>query len=191
MKAVLLEIPEPLLGWLNERARLGHDRIDEMWNGVLHMVPPPGGEHQRRGSRLIEILGPLARERGLVATYETGVFRPGQADDYRVPDVAVWSSTNMSKRGVEGRAELVIETRSANDESWEKLPFYAEMGIPEVLIIDGDVASVLRLTATGAAYTPVEADPGGWVALAAVALELRTDPAGGLLVRSSTETAVV
>lgn len=37
----MLEVPEGLLA---ERARLGHDRFDEMWEGVLHMVPPPRSE---------------------------------------------------------------------------------------------------------------------------------------------------
>ena len=41
MKALLLEIPDTIQRWMDERARLGHDRMDEMWDGVLHMVPPP------------------------------------------------------------------------------------------------------------------------------------------------------
>lgn len=35
-----MEVPEAMLA---ERRRLGLDRRDEMWNRVLHMVPPPGG----------------------------------------------------------------------------------------------------------------------------------------------------
>ncbi|MGI9120683.1 MAG: hypothetical protein ACR2G7_11290 [Acidimicrobiales bacterium] len=42
MRAVLLEAPQSLL---EERRRLGLDIFDEMWEGVLHMVPPPGGPH--------------------------------------------------------------------------------------------------------------------------------------------------
>jgi hypothetical protein len=34
---------------LDERRRLGQDVRDEMWDGVLHMVPPPGGAHQDYG----------------------------------------------------------------------------------------------------------------------------------------------
>ena len=40
MRAVLLEVPEAML---DERRRLGHDGRDEMWDGVLHMVPRLGG----------------------------------------------------------------------------------------------------------------------------------------------------
>lgn len=40
MRAVLLEVPE---GMLAERCQLGLDGRDEVWDGVLYMVPPPGG----------------------------------------------------------------------------------------------------------------------------------------------------
>jgi hypothetical protein len=46
MRAVLLEVPEAMLA---ERRRLELDGRDEVWNGVLHMVPPSGGPHQRLG----------------------------------------------------------------------------------------------------------------------------------------------
>jgi hypothetical protein len=40
MRVVWLEAPG---GLLEERRRLGLDIRDEMWDGVLHVVPPPGG----------------------------------------------------------------------------------------------------------------------------------------------------
>ena len=188
---MLLEIPEAIQRWMDERARLGHDRNDEMWDGVLHMVPPPNQGHQARGSRLIEMLGPLARAKGWRATYETGIFQPGRDDNYRQPDLAVYTDQHRSRRGVEGRAELVVEIRSPNDESWEKLPFFAEMGIPEVLIIDDDETVVLRLDPLLGSYVRVPTDGDGWVAIAAVDLSLRRHPDGGLAVRSPSEEIVL
>ena len=188
---MLLEIPEAIQRWMDERARLGHDRNDEMWDGVLHMVPPPNQGHQARGSRLIEMLGPLARAKGWRATYETGIFQPGRDDNYRQPDLAVYTDQHRSRRGVEGRAELVVEIRSPNDESWEKLPFFAELAIPEVLIIEGDDPVALRLDPGLGRYLRVPADGDGWVALDAVELSLRAHPAGGLAVRSPTEEIVI
>lgn len=35
MRVLLLD-PDPK--WLEERRRLGHDRFDEVWDGVLHVV---------------------------------------------------------------------------------------------------------------------------------------------------------
>ena len=47
MRGVLVEVPERMLA---ERRRLGLDGHDEMWDGVVHLVPPPDGRHQRLGS---------------------------------------------------------------------------------------------------------------------------------------------
>src|SRR5438270_5835277 len=107
MRAVMLEVPEHLL---EERRRLGHDHRDEMWEGVLHMVPQPLSRHQLLGARLLTALTPAADERRLWAAYETSVFRPGGAGfDYRVPDLVFARPERFSERGVEGRAELVVE----------------------------------------------------------------------------------
>lgn len=38
MRAVWIGVPDR---FLEERHRLGHDKQDELWEGVLHMVPPP------------------------------------------------------------------------------------------------------------------------------------------------------
>ena len=46
----MLEVHEALIA---ERRRLGHDRFDEMWEGVLHMVPSPGFGHQDLESWLV------------------------------------------------------------------------------------------------------------------------------------------
>ncbi len=89
MKTVLLEIPPVLQEWMDERARLGHDRWDEMWEGVLHMVPPPGGRHQDRNGQLIALLGGLAGPRGLR-------FAPRWASSARAGRTATGSRTSPS-----------------------------------------------------------------------------------------------
>ena len=66
----MLDVPESLL---DERRRLGLDVFDEVWEGVLHMVPSPSGEHQRLGSELIAVFVGAAKRRGFVASYETGL----------------------------------------------------------------------------------------------------------------------
>lgn len=137
MRAVMLEVPPHLL---EERRRLGVDRWDEMWKGELHMVPPPAERHQSLGSRLIEVLGPLARERNLKIAYEIGLFLAD--DDYRVPDLGVYRSDQASARGLEAAAELVVELVSPGDESRVKLPWYAANGVREVVLVDRDTLAV-------------------------------------------------
>jgi Uma2 family endonuclease len=192
-KAVVLpvltgQMPDPLQAWADERTRLGHDRWDELWDGVLHMVPPPTYGHNDRGTELLVLLRPLARAAGLKLTYETGVFRPGRTDDYRQPDLVVAHPDHISTRGIEGRAELVVEIRSPYDEAWEKLPFFAEMGIPEVLILDEDRAVLLRLT-SGQGYRDVPADAAGDVRSEVLLFSFRNLGGGRIVVTTPHESA--
>ncbi len=157
MKAVLLEVPEAMLA---ERRRLGLDGRDEMWNTVLHMVPPPGGPHQRLGTQLIRVLGPLAERQGLIPSYETGLFR--RADDYRVPDQLYCRPEHQSDRGAEG-AELIVEILSQDDETYDKRDFYAALGVREMLIVHPGTRMVELLRAVGDRLLPVSADAEGVV----------------------------
>jgi|HubBroStandDraft_6_1064221.scaffolds.fasta_scaffold05499_2 hypothetical protein len=45
---------------LEERRRSGADRRDEVWEGVLHVIPPPSVEHERFAHALHVILDPHA-----------------------------------------------------------------------------------------------------------------------------------
>ena len=145
---------------LAERCRLGLDGRDEVWNGVLHIVPPARGPHQRLGSELLQVLALPGKRRGLVASYETGLFRT--ADDYRVPDQLYCRPEHESERGAEG-AELVVEIRSKGDETYEKIDFYAGLGVREMLIVHPEDRWVELLRAVGGRLLPVTADAAGSV----------------------------
>ncbi len=139
---------------LKERRRgSGLDRLDEVWEGVLHMVPAPSYEHARIAQQLAEILGPLARDAGLVAAM--GEFNLGDSiDDFRVPD------GGLHRPGAEGvwlhSAALVVEIVSPGDESWQKLPFFAAHEVDEVLILDPEQHTVDWLGLGDGEYQPIE-----------------------------------
>jgi Uma2 family endonuclease len=75
-------------------------------------------------------------------------------DDFRVPDGGLhrepprgtWFPT----------AALALEVLSPDDESWEKLPFYAAHEVDEVLIVDLDKRKVQWLALLGNRYEPIE-----------------------------------
>lgn len=144
MKAVMLEVPEALLA---ERSRLGIDGRDEMWNGVLHMVPPASGNHQRLAAWLLRTLAPAADEKKLVMTCETGLWAAD--DDYKVPDLLAAPEPRWSNRGVEVPSALVIEILSPGDETLEKIEWYSAMGVDEVVVIHRDTLVVSRYDAAG------------------------------------------
>jgi Uma2 family endonuclease len=135
----MLEVPQALL---DDRRWKGADRWDEMWEGELHMVPPPSERHQDVSFRLIRVLGPLAAERGLLARFETGLFRPGSDQDHRVPDQLYGRPELRSERGFEGGASLVVEILSPGDETYAKLDWYASVGVGEVLAVDPGTRAV-------------------------------------------------
>ena len=58
IRGVLLCIPPEMLA---ERARIGIDRHDEMWEGELHMPPAPSSDHAWRGGPWVALLAPIAR----------------------------------------------------------------------------------------------------------------------------------
>ena len=123
------EVPPALL---EERRRLGLDLFDEMWEGVLHMNPPPLGDHQGLSSELFLVLGVVAKGCGLEPRMETGYY--AAPDDWRVPDHAYARAQHLIREGM-SRAELVIEFRSPHHETYEKLPWYARHGASEILVI--------------------------------------------------------
>jgi Uma2 family endonuclease len=117
---------------LERRRRLGQDRFDEVWEGVLHMNPAPSYEHQRLSQRLAVILDPLASAAGLEAV--VGGVNIGDPRDYRTPDGSLHrpgsGGTYLSS------AELVVEIVSPDDDTWKKLAFYAAHQVDELLIVD-------------------------------------------------------
>ena len=157
VRVVFLEAPEQLLA---ERRRLGLDRRDEMWEGELHMVSPPEFRHQRRASRLLRTLGPVADEAGLEVVHETGLYESDES--WRVPDLVVVRSEHVTRRGVEHGAVLVIEIRSPGDETSAKIPFYARFGVEELLVVDRDTAAVELLRLDNGALRPVDVAGDGW-----------------------------
>lgn len=68
---------------IQRRRRSGLDRLDEVWAGVLPLVPAPSGAHAELEWQLAALLRPLATAGGLTAS---GQFNLGESeDDFRVP----------------------------------------------------------------------------------------------------------
>jgi Uma2 family endonuclease len=172
MRAVLVEAPESLI---EERRRKGHDRFDEMWEGVLHMVPAPSGPHQRLTFKLGAALLPLAEAGGMVISQDTGLYRPGvDASDYRVPDLLVARAEHATQRGVDGRAELAVEIRSPRDETYAKLGFYAEVGVQELLVVDRDTLALELFVLRGGTLHAALPDAEGAFRLGSLSLTVAT-----------------
>jgi Uma2 family endonuclease len=171
MRVVMYEASPDVEAMLAERRRLGLDVRDEMWGGVLHMVPPPGDAHGEFSLEFVFVVGPIAKRRGLVPRMETGLFRA--ADDYRVPDQLYRRPDQGSDRGAEG-AELVVEVRSPRDETYDKIDFYSRVGVREMLVAHPEERRIELFRAVGGRLVPVQPGPDGAVESEVVGITLRT-----------------
>jgi Uma2 family endonuclease len=157
---------------LEHRRRLGIDKRDERWAGVWRIVNLGKNWHSSLCGRLYAALVPRGDALGLESGVENGIF--GADDDFRVPDLAFARPVDSYGDAGRARAELVVEIRSPGDDSYRKLPFYAER-VREVLIlhrdrtpelyrgramdrVTADADGSVRSEALGVTFTPVETE---------------------------------
>jgi Uma2 family endonuclease len=148
MRTLVLDPPPPQLEeLLDRRRRAGADRRDEVWGGVYHMVPGPSVGHALVAQQLAVGLDAPARACGLVVSAE---FNLGEEDDFRVPDLGIHRG---QPRGTWiPTAAIAVEIVSPEDETREKLPFYAAHQVDELLIVDPQAHSVQWLSLRAGAY---------------------------------------
>ncbi|MGH9184976.1 MAG: Uma2 family endonuclease [Acidimicrobiales bacterium] len=152
MRTIVLGTPPPELeALITKRRSLGQDRYDEIWQGEYHMAPAPHFWHGYVDNEVTVLLSPLAKRAGLVGTT---AFNLGEPDNFRVPDQG-WHRSVPSAVFVP-TAALVVEIVSPNDETWQKLDFYAAHAVDELLIADPRERTVTWLKLTADRYEPVE-----------------------------------
>lgn len=126
MRTVVLgERPIELESFLERRRALGQHRHDEVWEGDYHVAPHAHSDHGVVDVQLGALCVGLARGLGLVATT---AFNLGEPGDFRVPDLGV----HAARPGTlyVSTALVVVEVLSPDDETFEKLDFYAARGVP-------------------------------------------------------------
>jgi Uma2 family endonuclease len=175
MKAVMSSVPPEILEW---RRQTGADRFDEMWDGVLHIGPSPNRDHQDLEWALETYLrshwAPPSSGR---VYHQINVARPGRwPKDYRIPDLVLLTPDRAQidrNEYFEGAPDVVVEICSPDDETFEKLPFYAQLGVPEVWVIyrDSKVPEILSLE--GNTYRRLDPDADGWIKSDATSVRMR------------------
>jgi len=125
-----------------QRQAKGLDRWDEVWDGVYVMPPYPNDEHQEIQAALVAILQTCVKWAGL------GEVRPGVnvsdrienwRENFRCPDVAVFLNGTAAKNLQTfwfGGPDFAVEIISIGDSTRDKLDFYADVRVRELLIID-------------------------------------------------------
>jgi Uma2 family endonuclease len=175
MRAVMpVAIPEVL----RFRERTGADRFDEMWEGVLHMPPSPSFQHQSHASRILNFFVEVWCPRvGGAAVMQINVSTADRWDqDYRIPDVSVM----LPERTPHGevmfvRPNVVFEVRSPGDETYDKLAFYAAVGVEAVVVVERDTKAVQVFALSGDNFVLVPPSADGWLVIGPAGVEVRTE----------------
>jgi Uma2 family endonuclease len=170
------------------RKRNGSDRWDEMWEGVLHMPPMPNTEHQRFQLKLCQLLE--SHWAGITGgrVYPPVNVAAGQpwSRNYRVPDVVLLTPERFEidkSEYLDGGPDVVIEIHSLGDEAYQKLDFYAQIGVREAWIIDRDTKEPEIYCFDGSQLKLQPPNSDGWHASSVTGLEMRADGMGKLRIR--------
>jgi Uma2 family endonuclease len=185
MKAVMANVPEHILEW---RRRTGADQWDEMWEGVLHMAPSPNRDHQDFEYEFEAWLREhWATPSGCRVYHQINICEPGTwPNNYRIPDLVLLTPERFHidcNEYFDGGPNAVVEIHSPGDEAYEKLPFYALVGVREVWIIDRDTKEPELHELVGREFQLREAGPDGWIKSNVANIEMRAAASDKLEIR--------
>ncbi len=160
-----------------ERKRTGLDRWDEMWEGVLHMPPMPNRDHQDLEGSLETYLRFNWTPPRLAKVYHqiNVAAMGGWPNDYRIPDLVMLLPQSFAidrNEYFEGAPDAVVEIQSPGDETDEKMPFYRDLGVPEVWIIHGDTRTPEIHLLKRRRYKRQTATREGWIVSPRTGIEL-------------------
>ncbi len=189
MQAVIANMPTK---WLEERKHSDAAQWDEMWKGVLHMPPMPNRMHQRFCRNLqIYLQTVWAEPLGGQVDQEVNLTTPADEAEwtlnYRIPDLVLLTPDRfVIDKGefMAGAPLVVIEVRSPRDETYEKFPFYSQLGVPEVWVFDRDSRTPeIYSRDEDSTYRLCSPDADGWIQSTAAGIEFLQSLPGKLWIR--------
>jgi Uma2 family endonuclease len=116
----------------------------------------------------------------------------GWPHDYRIPDIVLLTPDRFAIDRDEycnGAPTVVIEIRSPGDETWDKMEFYAAIGVPEVWVVDRDTRVPQLVHLADGGYQELHAEADRWLRSPTTGVWLRPGPAGRLGVQMGEDTS--
>jgi Uma2 family endonuclease len=165
MRAVIVD-SHTIEELVKQRKSLGTDRWDEVWRGEWHLSPSPSWEHQRMEKAFLRILTEVVEDSGLgEVIHQFNVADPAQGlQDFRIPDISVvlqGSHAQVRETFIAGGPDLLLEIYSPGDETYQKIDWYGEQGVRELIIINRDTKGVELYRHDGESLKPVGTSPSG------------------------------
>ena len=184
MKVRMPEVPELVLEW---RRKTGADRFDEVWDGVLHMVPAANVGHQQFERSLLVWLSNHWMHSGREVLHQVNVSPDDDwLNNFRIPDIVLLMPEEtrfLRDSFLQGAPSVVVEIRSPGDETFEKLSFYASLGAKEVWVISRDTRELQLFQLVGGAYEQAPGSQTDWLLSDASRIELRHESDNKLGIR--------
>jgi Uma2 family endonuclease len=185
MKGVMSAVPPEVIA---HRKLTGADQYDEMWEGVLHMPPVPNRSHQDLEWAFETYLRfHWAPPRRAKVYHQINLAAiGGWPNNYRIPDLLLLLPQRFAidrNEYFEGAPDAVVEIHSPGDETYDKFPFYAELGVPEVWVIHRDTRQPEIHLLRRRKYRPQRPTADGWLRSPATEVELCAASSGKLGVR--------
>jgi Uma2 family endonuclease len=168
--------------FIRERQQRGIDGPDETWEGVYTVPPLPNNAHQDLTASLVALLFNVVNLEGRGRVYagaNVSDRREGWEHKFRGPDVVVVLNDS---RAVDcgthwmGGPDFLVEIQSPGDETEEKIPFYSDLKVQELLIIHRDTRDLRLYRHNGRKLVPVKPSThagGKWLVSRVVALAFR------------------
>ena len=122
----------------------------ELIEGMLHIMPEPGLDHQFLVHLLWKYLFDQLTLAGMAHTYGPVNLVLSEADAYLSPDIIVVRSERADILGqvwVDGSPDIVVEVLSSDPDRdlVEKRRLYEAAGVPEYWLLDGDADTLTQL----------------------------------------------
>ena len=119
---------------------------------------------------------------------QINVFNEASAKpDYRIPDltfIAAGREHILARDGTRGGGpDAVIEVRSPRDETYEKFPFFAGLGVREVIVVHRDTLEPEIYRLAGSQYVAVQMDADGWLRSDVLKVGLKREDSGRLVIQ--------
>jgi Uma2 family endonuclease len=185
MKGVMASVPEHILEW---RRRTGAHQWDEMWEGVLHMAPSPNRDHQDfEGALEFWLRMHWAKPNRCRVYHQINIAEAGTwPNNYRIPDLVLLTSARFHidcNEYFDGGPDIAVEIHSPDDEAYDKLPFYALVGVQEVWIINRDTKEPEIFQLVAGNYQHAEPNAEGWLKSSVANIEFRSTRGDKLEIR--------
>ena len=109
-----------------------------------------------------------AKPRGNKVYHQINLAAPGgwPNRNFRVPDLVLLTPPRFGidhNEYFEGAPDVIIEIHSPEDESYDKLPFYADLRVPEVWIVHRDTREPQVYVLGREGYRQQPAENRGWI----------------------------